>query len=126
MLAAAHYWLAGWESVAPPTDTTAPVVNIASASASKISMISGNNQSVITWFSDEDFVEYQIRVVPALDSGVTAGALIEGGALAGTAAVNYQHTVTGNELFVASATDGSKIVKVFAKDAAGNWNSAVV
>ena len=82
---------------------------------------------------DVDFEEYTIRVVPATSSLHTAGTQIpttggstnvsgtEGGYKKNTA-INV--TVKGADLEAASSGDGTKIVKVFVKNAAGTWSAA--
>jgi hypothetical protein len=40
----------------------------------------------------------------------------------GTAGVIYTATVTDDEVVAADAADGSKIIKIFVRDAAGNWS----
>lgn len=105
------------------SDTTSPVVTVVSVSKTKISRISPQDFTDVQFSADENFVEYQIRVVPANDSLVTAGTLIESGLMSGNSGTQYTKTITDDELVAASSPDGSKIIKIFVKDAAGNWSS---
>lgn len=111
-------------------DTSAPVPNITvAASPDKISKVSGFDVSTLTWRADVDIVEWKIKVVADEDDLNSSGTLIPttagstnmtGGALA--ADTDQLAEITGTDLETASAGDGDKIVKIFAKDAAGNWS----
>ena len=82
--------------------------------------------------SDIAFEEYKVCVVPATSSTQEAGTVIpttagsintsgsEGGYEADT---NIQVTITGTDLKTASSGDGTKIVKVFVRNAAGTWST---
>lgn len=104
------------------SDTTPPISNITSTTNTKIS---AHSDSVdVTWTSDEDFVSYQLRVVPLTTSAYTEGTLIEqdqNPAAGGTAATPYTSTITYPE--ITAAAPGGGIVKLFTRDAAGNWSS---
>lgn len=71
----------------------------------------------------EAYVEYMVRVVPATSSLYDAGTLVEGTTGSWAANTNQTITITDDELVAASAADGDKIVKIFAKDSSGNWSS---
>lgn len=109
-------------------DTTVPVVTVGAPDASKISEQAGKRLSTFTFTSDTDFTAWQVRVVPATGSIVTAGtaigatngSVVSGGA--GTAGVAKTVTVDGRDLKVASPGDGAKIVKVFVQEASGSWS----
>ena len=111
-------------------DTSAPVVTIVGPDVSTISKVSGYNVSAFSFSANEAFVEWTVRVVPSADSAHTAGTEIPttGGstnmhgttATAASTAVNC--TIYGADLETASSGDGAKIVKVFVKDANGNWS----
>lgn len=115
-----HHWLAG------TYDTTLPIPNILSGpTRSKISRVSGQDSFTFTWNSDEDFVEYKIKVVPGPTSPHTVGTLVEANenpASGGTAGTVYTATVTDDEVVSADPADGQKIIKVFIRDSAGNWS----
>lgn len=111
-------------------DTTAPVVNITVAFApTKISKVSGFDTSTGSFQVDQAITAWKVKVVPATDSVHSAGTQIPttagssnvtGGALAAT--TNQSVSIKGTDLETASAGDGSKIVKIFAQDAGGNWS----
>ena len=114
-------------------NTAVPVVTITGPDKSKISKVSGFNQSVINFTADVEFEEYKVCVVPQNNSTQEAGTVI--GTTNGSintsgndgnypASENIQVTITGADLEVASSGDGVKIVKVFVKNAAGTWSVA--
>lgn len=114
-------------------NTAVPVVAITGPDKSKISKISGFNQSVFNFTSDVEFEEYKVCVVPANNSTQDAGVIIgttngsqntSGSDGSYPASENIQVTITGADLEVASSGDGVKIVKVFVKNAAGTWSVA--
>ena len=111
-------------------DTSAPSVTITGPDVSKISKVSGYNVSAFSFSADEAFVEWTVRVVPSTDSNHSAGTQIPttGGStnMSGTtstaASTAVSCTIYGADLESASSGDGAKIVKVFVKDANGNWS----
>lgn len=114
-------------------DTTVPVVTVsAGPTPTKISKVTGKDESDFSFQVDTDFVEYKVKVVPATGSIHSAGTLIPmtGGSvnMSGTgtfrARTNIDCTIDGADLEAADSGDGDKIVKVFAKDDAGNWSVA--
>ena len=114
-------------------NTAVPVVTITGPDKSKISKVSGFNQSVINFTADVEFEEYKVCVVPANSSEQDAGTVIgttngsintSGNAGNYPATTNIQVTITGADLEAASSGDGVKIVKVFVKNAAGTWSVA--
>lgn len=114
-------------------NTAVPVVAITGPDKSKISKISGFNQSVFNFTSDVEFEEYKVCVVPANNSTQDAGVIIRttngsqntsGSDGSYPASENIQVTITGADLEAASSGDGVKIVKVFVKNAVGNWSVA--
>lgn len=113
-------------------DTAVPAVTVTGPDKSKISKVSGFNASAFSFVSDKIFVEYKVKVVPATSSLHTAGTQIPtaGGStnMDGTgsfpAATATNCTVYGADLESASSGDGTKIVKVFVKTAAGTWSNA--
>lgn len=114
-------------------NTVVPVVTITGPDKSKISKVSGFNQSVINFTADVEFEEYKVCVVPQNNSTHEAGTVIgttngsintSGNAGSYPASENIQVTITGADLEAASSGDGVKIVKVFVKNAAGTWSVA--
>lgn len=114
-------------------DTTIPVVTVTGPDKSKISKVSGFNQSVINFTTDVEFVEYKVCVVPQTSSTQDAGTVIptdngstntSGSAGNYPASQNIRVTITGADLETASSGDGVKIVKVFVKTASGLWSVA--
>lgn len=128
-------------------DVTPPIVNITVApSASKISRISGKDITTFSFQSSENYSTYELRVVPSSLSPHTAGTLLEtGGGLlqedygaivqenskgmttesggAGLANADRAVDVTDDELIEALGVEGINIIKVFVRDAAGNWST---
>ena len=114
-------------------NTSIPAVTITGPDKSRISKVTGYDAAAFSFVCDVDFEEYTIRVVPATSSLHTAGTQIpttggstnvsgtEGGYKKNTA-INV--TVKGADLEAASSGDGTKIVKVFVKNAAGTWSAA--
>lgn len=113
-------------------DMTPPVVLVTGPDKSKISKIDTFNVAAISFTVDVDFVEYKVKVVPAESSLHDAGVLIgtEHGSTNMSGTGEYKSTdainctINGADLEGASSGDGTKIVKVFVKDAAGNWSVA--
>ena len=111
-------------------DTSGPVVTVVGPDVSTISKVSGYNVSAFTFSASEAFVEWTVRVVPSADSTHTAGTEIPttGGSTnmhgdtATAASTAVSCSIYGADLETASSGDGAKIVKVFVKDANGNWS----
>jgi len=113
-------------------DSTAPVPTITVApDRTKISKIAGFNVTTFQWSSDTPFEEYKIKVVGAGSDPHTAGTVIGTGngstnmaSAAGgfPAATNIASSINGADLEAASAGDGDKVIKVFVRDANGNWS----
>lgn len=111
-------------------DTSAPVVTIVGPDVSTISKVSGYNVSAFSFSASEAFVEWTVRVVPSADSAHTAGTEIPTtggstnmhGTTATAASTPISCSIYGADLETASSGDGTKIVKVFVKDANGNWS----
>lgn len=113
-------------------DTSVPTVTVTGPDKPIISEVVGFNQAVINFMSDIAFEEYKVCVVPATSSTQEAGTVIpttagsintsgdDGGYQADT---NIQVTITGTDLKTASSGDGTKIVKVFVRNAAGTWST---
>lgn len=115
-------------------DTTAPVVTITTnPDVSRISKVSGRDTVTFTWESDTQFDEYKIKVVSSSSDLHTDGTLIattngstnlSGNAGNYAATTGVTSTIKGADLEAASAGDGSKVVKIFVMDDAGNWSVA--
>ena len=111
-------------------DTSVPVPTITGPDKSTISKVSGYNVAAFSFSVDSEFVAYEVRVVPANGSAHTAGKVIGttngstnmsgSGTFAANTAVNC--TINAADLEAAESGDGAKIIKVFVKDAAGNWS----
>ena len=112
-------------------NTAVPTVNITGPSVSKISKISGKNETTFSFTSDAGFDEYKVKVVSSTSSthdtgvliGTAGGSTNMSGAAGGYASgTPINSAIRGADLETASAGDGSKIVKVFVKTAAGIWS----
>ena len=112
-------------------DTTVPTVNITSGpDVTKISTVAGKRVVSFTFtVGAEAITAWSIEVVANSGSARGSGAVIgttngstntSGGALAGNAAQAV--TIDGRDLQAASAGDGTKVIKIFVQDAAGNWS----
>ena len=114
-------------------NTAVPVVNLTGPDRSKISKTAGFEQAVIHFACNMDFEAYKVCVVPTASSEQQAGTVIpteygsintsgtEGGYPAET---NIRVVLTGADLESASSGDGTKIIKVFVRSAAGTWSVA--
>jgi hypothetical protein len=103
-------------------DTTPPgAINVTVQTVSKISQVAGKDSTDITFTANENFVEYQIRRVSSGADNVAMGTLVEGTTV--TARGEHTVTITDDELIAASGSEGSNLLKVFVKDAAGNWST---
>ena len=112
------YLTAKWSA----SDTTPPgTINVTSVSLSKISNIVTKNNSDVTFTADEAFVEYMIRKVPLATSDRTQGTLIEQATVSST--TSFTANITYTEATTGGAVEGTNLIKVFVKDAAGNWSS---
>lgn len=113
-------------------DTAVPTVTITGPDVTVISKVTGFDECAFSFMSDVAFDEYVVKVVPSNTSLHTAGTQIPstagsthmsgaaGGYPADTA---ISCTIKGADLETASAGDGAKIVKVFVRNAAGNWST---
>ena len=110
-------------------DTTRPIVTITGPDVSKISKQDGKDVAAFSFTVDSAFTEYKVKVT-------TSGADHSTGTQIGTAngstnmaatgsfakSVVINSTINGADLEAASAGDGTKVIKVFVKDEAGNWS----
>jgi hypothetical protein len=112
-------------------NTALPTVTISGPDVSKISKQTGKDTSTFTFQSDQVFTTYLVKVVSASGADNTTGTTIpvtngsSNTSATGTFSANTPITVTikGTDLELASAGDGSKIIKVFVKNNAGQWSS---
>lgn len=112
-------------------DTTRPVVTISGPDVTKISKVAGKDTCAFSFQVDCTFVEYKVKVVSSTgashDTGTviptTAGSTNMTGSGSFPANMPIDCTIKGADLEAASAGDGQKIIKVFAKDEAGNWSA---
>lgn len=114
-------------------NTQVPTVSIAGPDKTRISKITGFNQSIFNFTVDVDFEEYKVCVVSSNTSTHDTGTVIpstngsqntSGNTGGYPASTNIQVTITGADLEAASSGDGTKIVKVFVKNEAGTWSVA--
>lgn len=114
-------------------DTSLPVVTVQAGSpdVSKISKVTGKDTVTIVWQSSQQYDAYKVKVVPATDSIHSVGTQIpdtagstnvQGSTANQPADTNVTTTVKGADLETASSGDGSKIIKIFVQDDAGNWS----
>ena len=91
-----------------------PIISIVDYSTTKLSRVSGKNEISITFSSDEDLSEWEVR---ADGTGVGSGDLIASG---GAISSNVNFTVNGIQL-----TWGDRIyrINVYGKSTEGVWNS---
>ena len=91
-----------------------PIINIVDYSATKLSRVSGKNEISITFSSDKDLSEWEVR---ADGTGVGSGDLIASG---GAISSNVNFTVNGIQL-----TWGDRIyrINVYGKSTEGVWSS---
>lgn len=112
-------------------DTTVPVVTMSAIDVAKVSKIAGKTTATFTFTSDVSFTDYKVKIVSSSGSAESTGTTIPttngsinvsavGGSFA--AATPITTTIKGADLELASAGDGTKIVKVFVKDTAGIWS----
>lgn len=110
-------------------NTAVPVVTVLGPDRSKVSKVPGMDTSVFTFTTDAPVAEYKVCAVTSENATHTQGAQIpkeagrvnmSGGAVAANTEVSC--TVKAADLETASAGDGLKIVKVFAKTDAGTWS----
>lgn len=110
-------------------DTSLPTVTITGPDVSKISNQSGKNISSFSFQSSVNYQQYVVKVVSSTGADHTTGVQIpiSGGSVnmsggSGNASSVVNCKIYGADLSTASAGDGSKIIKVFVEDLAGNWS----
>jgi len=114
-------------------DTTLPVPNITvGPDATRVSKVAGKRTVNFSWQSDSIFEEYKVKVVPATNSTESAGTTIpttngstntSGTAGGYPATTNINTSLDGRDIELASSGDGDKIIKVFVREASGNWST---
>lgn len=135
-----------WNESAEVTDditlnTAVPAITVTGPDVNRLSKVDGKNTAVVSFTVDVPFLEYKVCVVPVVasleDAGVlipvTAGSVNTSGIVDRDADPDAELfpadtpisvTIKGADLETASAGDGEKIVKVFAKSEAGIWSVA--
>jgi hypothetical protein len=123
-------------------DTTAPTVTIDAGPSStaggtppKISKVGGFDDGSITWHADSDIQAYKIKFVPSTGADQSQGTTIptaggstnvnvtSDGSVKVAAATQVTSHVKGTDLDTAAANgDGTKQLKIFVQDMAGNWS----
>lgn len=103
------------------SDTTAPIPTVITVDATKISRVSGKDAVNVTFTTDEDFVEYEVRRVSSGSDPRAAGNQVETAAV--SSRTSHSVVITDDELIAAAAIEGSNTLKIFVKDLAGNWSS---
>ena len=91
-----------------------PIISIVDYSTTKLSRVSGKNEISITFSSDKDLSEWEVR---ADGTGVGSGDLIASG---GAISSNVNFTVNGIQL-----TWGDRVyrINVYGKSTEGVWNN---
>lgn len=106
---------------------TGVTVNIiAGPDVNRVSRIATKRQATFTWAADGPFVHYEVRVVPDTNSDHNAGVPV---GVVGSVNVAADGAFTANTP-ITTVVDGRdlpdpdsvKVVKVFARDADGNWS----
>ena len=112
-------------------DTDLPTVSITGPDVSKISKQTGKDTCSFSFQVNEVFDEYKVKVVASVAATHDTGTQIPttGGSsnMSGSAGDYPADTVIncsikGADLESVASGDGSKIIKVFAKDKAGQWS----
>lgn len=111
-------------------DSSRPIVTITGPDKARISKQTGANTSNFSFSVDSGFQEYKVKAVSSTgashDTGTTiptnngSNNMAATGSWASGAVIDS--TITGADLEDASAGDGTKVVKVFVQDDAGNWS----
>jgi len=112
-------------------DMTDPIVTITSGpDLTVISKIIGRDSTEFSFRVNKAFAEYRVRVVPNISSLHTAGAAI--GIIGGSVNMNgignfaenseINCTIKGSDLAAAAGTDGTHVIKIFARDLSGRWS----
>lgn len=114
-------------------DSTLPVATVSTGpDVSTISKIAGKNVCSFSFTVDSIFDEYKVKVVASTgathDTGTqiptTAGSTnMSGSAGDYPASTPIDCQIYGTDLETADSGDGEKVIKVFAKDKAGNWST---
>jgi hypothetical protein len=125
-----------WNESAQASDgitlnTAIPVVTVSAIDVSKVSKVAGKTTATFTFTSDVLFTDYKVKVVSAVGGDNTTGTQIQttngslnvGGTGSFASATPITVTIKGTDLEVASAGDGTKIIKVFVKNSAGTWSA---
>lgn len=105
-------------------DTKLPIVYQTKITPSKISLVEGHNAATLVFFADSDITEYKVAVVSDNSVSADIATALEGCSAVANYAANtgIKVTVKGTALKAAVVNDGVYTLKVFVKDAAGNWS----
>lgn len=113
-------------------DTALPVVTISNQSSSTLEDNSASNNITFSFSSNVEFQQYYVQVVPTSTSAYGTGSQIQqvygsvnmhGNSASGfpaNTAINC--SINTIDLNIASNSSGSKNIKVFVQDFAGNWS----
>jgi hypothetical protein len=108
-------------------------VTVGTPSVTIVSRTETDNKDIceFSWQSDEDFVEYKVKVVNSTDATHGTGTQIPANDSSsnvsgtGTFSANTDITTTidGDDLWDATGSDDEYIIKVFVKNADGVWST---
>lgn len=91
-----------------------PIINIINFTATKLSTVSGKNAITITFSSDINLQQWEVR---ADGNGVGSGDLIASG---GSISANVEYTVYGNQL---TWGDRNYRINIYGQSIEGVWNT---
>lgn len=113
-------------------DSTRPIVTITGPDVPKVSKQAGKDTVSFSFTADSAYTEYKVMYVAssgaAHDTGTNVQIPTAGGStnMSGTGDFGISNvincTIKGADLEAAKSGDGSKTIKVFVKDGAGNWS----
>ena len=114
-------------------DSTLPIVEIVNGAAD-VDTVSSNtekNTANFSFYSNEPFVEFKVCVVTSDSAtqsqgtviGTANGSVNTSGTGSYNANTNYTVTLKGADIKAISSPDGDKFIKVFVKDASGQWSA---
>jgi hypothetical protein len=113
-------------------DTSIPTVTATGTDVPKISKIVGKDTVSFTFSSNEDFLEYKVKLVGTIGATQETGTLIPttngsintSGTGSFTSSTVTTVTLKGKDLELAGATtDGQLVIKVFVKDDSNHWSA---
>jgi hypothetical protein len=120
-------------SLLPGTTTAPPAVPFITNAPThlKISTLAGFRTTEFRWAVPRTFVEFKIKIVESPEASHESGSVIPetNGSVntigAGEYPANEDVTsvIDGRDLALVSGDDGSKVVKIFARNENGRWSS---